>query len=503
MPTLEEKIARTISAHRMFESGDHVAMAVSGGADSMALAVILHRLAPRYSMSVSVAHFNHQLRGEESDEDERFVRDFAKKLGLKCVVESSDVRAFAQSRGMNEEAAARQRRYEFLRSLIGSGAANKIALGHTANDQAETFLMRLLRGAGTRGLAAIHPVLENAFVRPLLEATREDVEQFLCNEGLAWREDASNADRTRTRNRIRHELLPLLREQFNPEIVAQLARTAAQCRLDDQFLTQLAAARFNQIRQPLNSSGRNTGAEDSREGMALPIEGLMQLEPALFGRVVRLAIQTVCGHLFRIDENHVDSVGRLLKQGHSGDVLSLPHHLCVERVFDLLHFSQTPTRPRAGESYELTVPASGVLRLPYPRMTWRIRLLDQTLWQEEGAQESSLKTDKKRDGEQTHGGCFDYVKIASHLEASGSDHLIVRDARPGDRYQPRGRGHSVKVMDLLAALHVPASHRKGWPVLVAGEKVIWMWCGKEAREVAVSPASHQILVIDEVDERGE
>jgi len=221
-----ERVAEIITRYSMFQTGQRVAVAVSGGADSTCLLHVLFELAPRWNLHLSVIHLDHQLRGEESSEDARFVEQMAAALGLPFTLTEVDVAKLARERGENLEQLARQERRRFFLDHLRAGAADRVALGHTRSDQAETVLFRFLRGSGTAGLAGIRPVTDDGFVRPLIAIDRADVAQFLRDRKIAWREDSSNASLEFDRNRIRRELLPLLAREWNPAIAETLAHTA-------------------------------------------------------------------------------------------------------------------------------------------------------------------------------------------------------------------------------------------------------------------------------------
>ena len=498
---LQEKVVRTVLAYQMFLPGERVAVAVSGGPDSVAMLFLLHRLAARFSILLSVTHFNHRLRGEESDEEERFVKRLAGELGLECAASSGAVREFAKEKRMNEEAAARELRYRFFHELLESGKAAKIALGHTVNDQAETFLMRLLRGAGLRGLGAIHPVLEGRFVRPLIEVRRDEVLEFLRAESLPWREDSSNRDLRRTRNRIRHELLPGLQESYNPAIVAQLAHTAEQCRIDDQYLTKTARSIFEEclsaaIPKPLQTTSRHFARP-----VALSVNQMKELDPAIAVRVFRLAIEAVKKDLLRIDESHYEALHRLLNKGQSGDALDLPRGIRVERSFEYLLFHSAAEAEEDEEGdYELPLPLSGRVHLLFRGTVWQARLLDQKDWRAEFPRPAVFSSGRNQslDAMNRDRACFDFSKLSLCMESNNSDTLLVRNVRPGDRYWPRGMAHSIKVVDLLSRQHLAAGSRMRWPLLAAGREVVWTPGCVESQTVAATPSSRQIVVVEEL-----
>ena len=241
-----ELVAKTITRYSMFQPGQRVGAAVSGGADSVCLLHVLRDLAPRWNLRLTVLHLDHQLRGEESRQDAAFVRDLAAALDLPCESQETDVAALCRETGENLEQAARAARLQFFQRLIRGGTVDRIATGHTRSDQAETVLFRFLRGSGTAGLAGIRPVTHEAIVRPLLEIDRAAVEHYLRERGIAWRTDSTNASSAFARNRIRHELLPQLTRDWNPALAETLAHTADWAQAEEAYweseLARLAPA---------------------------------------------------------------------------------------------------------------------------------------------------------------------------------------------------------------------------------------------------------------------
>lgn len=295
----------------MLAPGDRVVAAVSGGADSVCLFDVLRELAPRAGAELAgVAHVNHKLRGDASDEDERFVAAIARRAGVPFF------RTEARIDGGNLEQTARLKRREFFAQLVSSGSATKIALAHTRDDQAETVLFRLLRGSGLSGLAGIHPVSSNGVIRPLIDVTRADVVEFLNARALSWREDASNADLRFARNRIRHQLLPQLAREWNPNIAAALAQ-----------LGELAFEEERCWQQTLPEASTSLSASE-----------LERMPRAAARRVVRRAIQAAKGDLKRVEFGHIERVLQL----KSGSAI-LPG-VKVRRSRDRIHFAGTSGR---------------------------------------------------------------------------------------------------------------------------------------------------------------
>src|SRR5260370_1154725 len=226
----------------MLRPGERVGVAVSGGADAVALLLLILELREKLGIVLSVVHFNHKLRGKASDADETFVAKLASKHGLDFHSASVDVAKKAKEERANLEDAARRARYDYFRSLVESGTCTRIAVAHTADDQAETVLAHLLRGTGLAGLGGIHPVA-GPVIRPLLSVRRGELRRFLRAKKQTWREDATNRDTKRMRARIRKKLLPLLQKQFQPEIVEHLATLAGLAREDEAFLDAVAEER--------------------------------------------------------------------------------------------------------------------------------------------------------------------------------------------------------------------------------------------------------------------
>lgn len=289
---LREPVLEYIRRHGLLKAGDRVGVAVSGGADSVALLRLLLELRSELGVVLSVAHFHHGIRGAEADADAEFVAGLASAHALELHSGSGDAPAHGRARGASLETAARELRYRFFAKLLESGAVDKVATGHTLDDQAETVLMKTLRGAGTRGLAGIHPALRSGMVRPLLGARRSDVEEYLRALGPVqdWREDSTNRDRKHLRNRVRHELVPLLERDFNPEVTRVLGETAEVARAEEEYWQREVERLLPQV-------------SPAEEG-SLMLKPLLALPLAVQRRLVRAALERAgAGFDFRHGED--------------------------------------------------------------------------------------------------------------------------------------------------------------------------------------------------------
>ena len=341
---LAQKIERAIRRERLLGPGMKVAVGCSGGADSVALVRLLAELKGPLGIRLLVVHLNPQLRGAEADADEGFVRRLAEWLELEFLVRREDVAARARQRKINVEEAGRLARLEFFASLIAGGKADAVAVAHTLDDQAETVLARILRGAGTRGLAGIYPVVEErvsfgsaqdkrrsssklVLVRPLLGVRRADLRDYLSEQEQAWREDATNLDRARLRNRLRLELLPQLSRVAGPAAIEHLARLADHARQEESFWSAYVEERFQ-------TRARRSGDEweVAVEGLLAPVLELARLparqaaeaQRAVARRLLRRTLAAVRGDLRRITQTHVESVLSLAEEGRSGQSVDLP-----------------------------------------------------------------------------------------------------------------------------------------------------------------------------------
>jgi tRNA(Ile)-lysidine synthase len=453
---LERKVRSTISKYCMLQPGDRVLVGVSGGADSTALLVCLHGLAREDRFSLFAGHLNHQLRGAEADEDERFVRALCAELGLSLVSEKTDVRGLAARRKLNLEDAARRVRYDFLRRTAEKLDCRKIAVGHNLNDQAESVLIRFLRGSGPDGLSGIHPVLDNLVIRPLLECSRAEVESYLHSRGRSHREDSSNMELKLRRNRVRHELIPYLEQHFNPRLLEALARSASRARDIAQYLELEAGAALERIRRAAGP-----------ESVSFSVKGLAGLHPIIRSGVVRRAIRECRGSLAGISDLHVREVIRLATSRHSGHSADLPGGLAASLQFDELILGLGQTRAGSGFCYQLSIPGSCVV--PEARLEFIAR---RGPWPE------------ARPDRSTH-AVLDADKLPAELR--------VRSRRAGDRYG--GPGHR-KVKGMLINARIPLSMRGLQPMVVAGDAVIWVPGFLPAGPFRACPRSGRCVILE-------
>ena len=273
-----KKVSKTIEKYNLLEQGERVVVALSGGPDSTALLAVLASIAPELDLSLIVAHFNHGLRGAESDEDEKFSRDLSDRMGLVFCAAKMDQNNY--KKGVSPEDFYRRERYGFLNKVAADYQARKIALGHNLQDQAETVLLNLLRGSGPEGLKGILPKRDGNIIRPLIEISRPEIISYLNKTGISYRQDSSNKNKMYLRNQIRTELIPYLQEKYNPKIEENLAQMAEILRAEDEF-----------IRQNTDEALQSSFIQRQQNSILLNIAYINKLPPAIRLRIFKTVLE--------------------------------------------------------------------------------------------------------------------------------------------------------------------------------------------------------------------
>ncbi|HEX4810369.1 MAG TPA: tRNA lysidine(34) synthetase TilS, partial [Bryobacteraceae bacterium] len=355
---LVQRVSQIITRYSMLSPGDRVGVAVSGGADSVVLLHVLHRLGSNLALNLTVLHVNHQLRGGESESDEEFVRELAGGLGLPVVVKRE------KPCGGNLEQEARDIRREFFAHCRKERLLDRIALGHTRSDQAETVLYRFLRGSGLAGLAGIRPLTATGLIRPLLDLNRKEVRAWAAKEGLMWREDTTNTDTRFVRNMIRNSVLPELSREFNANLEGVLAGTADLAAAEEDYWSREIRALAGSLITPCDL------------GLLIPAKSLMKQHIAVQRRIVRHAIEQVKGDLRSIDLEHVDAVLNVCRTRHGHDRVIIPGVDAI-RSFDVLLLTR-PGQLNAGErQYSVELTWNQKIVLPFGAGKIELRALNQ------------------------------------------------------------------------------------------------------------------------------
>ncbi|MDE3197666.1 MAG: tRNA lysidine(34) synthetase TilS [Acidobacteriota bacterium] len=445
--SLQETVAASLNSHGLLDRGRRIAVAVSGGADSVFLLHILQEL----GLAAAVLHVNHRLRGPDSDADQAFVAALAARLNLPLFTLTAPPAAG------NLEQEARRARYDFFARHMAAGLCDAVATGHTLDDQAETVLARFLRGSGTAGLAGIKPVTAQNVVRPLLDLRRAEIRGWLTAHSIPWREDASNENPGFLRNRLRLEILPRLME-INPALPEVLASTASWAAAEEAWweseLDRLAPAVFTFT--PETTLCRTTALS------ARPL--------ALQRRLLRRAILHVRGDLRAIDFRHIEAIRRLTESREGSGRLQIPG-LDIYRSFDWLRLAPPGFDSRLERDFEAPLSVSGAARLPERLLTIEMELVSPAAVYNDGMD----VVDRERSG----------------------DALTLRNWRPGDSYTPLGRTSPVKIKTLFQESRIPLWERRTWPVIVRGGEIVWSRGFGAASEFAAGPGTREGLRICE------
>ncbi len=457
--------------------GDRVGVAVSGGADSVALLRLLLQARAELGVALAVVHFNHKIRGIHADSDQRFVAELAARHELQFFCDSAETTHYARERGLSLEAAGRALRYGYFSRLLepalAAEAANVvpraldvIATAHTMDDQAETVLLRVLRGAGTRGLAGIFPKRpiasgqSPAVVRPLLQVRRTELREYLQTLGQEWHEDASNLDVKHTRNRLRRELLPLIEQEFNPSVVRVLAELAEVARGEEEYW-----------HHETKRADMERGADTAR----LPAgKSLLQKPLAIQRRLIR-ALAERAG--LRLEYQHVERILATIRsvQPNESKEVELPSGWVATCTGRELRLDQRVQREQAQPDYQYLLKVPGEVAIPE---------LDKL-----------LKAFRVPVGPGSSGYNQRHLLASDRLPSV----LVVRNWRPGDRFWLAHSKAPKKLKELLLRQRIAQPQRAQWPVVASGDRVVWVPGLGTSAEFLPASADTTAVVIEEVN----
>jgi len=480
MPSsLVRRVAKAARTRRLFSPRDRVLAAVSGGPDSVALLSLLTELAPPWNLVLWAVHINHGLRGAESEEDARFVASLCERLGVELISEQVDLTDPARRRSRQSlQEHAREARYAAIQRVGQALGADKIALGHTADDQAETLLMWMLRGSGTTGLAGIPPSRGPLFIRPLLDFSRADILAYLETQGLQFREDSSNAKLLYLRNRVRHELLPALK-RFNPAVLKVLRRQAEILREEDCCLQQWVSEHLARL---TNQDADGTAMVDRAALLALPL--------ALQRRMVRTLIRQTSGMIKAPTFGAVSAVLDQVVHGRSGSAITV-QGAQIARLYGRIQFRPRRAILNAPLSAcpEVTRDAEKGFALPVPS-TLRWPLTGQAIRVSVG---SSAAADLPIAPTQPRSiAIFDADRFTMELS--------VRSWRPGDVFQPLGMGgRRKKLQDYFADIKLPREERSRMPLIVAPEGILWVAGHRPDHRFCATTSTKRTVVAELLD----
>lgn len=491
-PTLEQRVLHFIQEHHLVSSQDKLLVAVSGGQDSVCLLHILVRLREELDIRLHVAHLNHQLRGAEAEADAGYVSELTRQLGIPATIEQSDVKSYQAQQRLSLEEAAREVRYTFLAEVAKSIGADRVAVGHTIDDHIETILMHLIRGTGTRGLCGLQPKqIRNSLtiIRPLLTVSRQETADYCHHQQLTPRVDASNLSLSPLRNRIRHQLLPLL-QSYNPGVSEALLRTARIASDDLAFLDKEIAQLWGEV------------VQEQENTIILDKERFLGLPSALKRHLLRASIERLLGNLKDIEARHIEQMMDALTKP-AGKRLSLPGGLIFSIEYDKYLIGADPAAlspfPILRDQFQLKIPGETLLPgwrieasilsredfTTTPFIKGRLKGLrpfkddsSPSPWKERGIEGVRLVEDL----------------FTAHFDLNKTgDKLLVRSRQPGDRFQPLGMSQPKKLGEFMIDTKIPHAWRQRIPIVCSPKHILWVVGWRIDERVKVSDTSQRVL----------
>lgn len=452
-----EKVKKTINRHHMLDEGDTVVVALSAGADSCALLSIMADLRNEYDLKIIIAHFNHGLRSGESDYEEIFCRNLAQKYQLPF--ESGKMASASVPGGESPEEYYRKERYRFLNQVAAFYKAKKIALGHHLSDQAETVLINILRGSGMEGLKGILPVRDQRFIRPLLDISKPEIMEYLKIKDLQYCSDSSNQSSAFLRNRIRLELIPLLKNRYNPQIEKELAQMAQIISRDHECLDHYT-------REILDWEN----IQNNKYSISFSAGFFARLPEALKYRFVKELLEGMTSDGKGIYYSHIHSVVDLARQNHTGKQVSLPFGLIAERQYDIILIKKGQTADKKDYQYSISIPGTVDLKERGIIISARQGRRDEVDFNKRGRFYFDL--------DEIRGG------------------LTLRNRRPGDWFEPLGTVGRQKVKKLFIDHKVPRLNRSNIAILADEISVLWIENMHLSDRVKISQKTSRVLILE-------
>lgn len=432
-----DKVMSYIRDNKMFNKGDKVIVGVSGGPDSICLIHILYALKDKLGINLVAAHVNHCLRGEEADKDEEYVKEFCKNTGIECFVKRVDVHKVSIDKGISSEMAGREVRYEFFKEILEKTNGQKIAVAHNANDQAETILMRIMRGSGLEGLVGIRAVRDDIYVRPILHITRKEIEEYCEYNKLNPRIDKTNLENIFTRNKIRLELIPYIEKNFNKDIIDGLNRLVDTIRKDNDYINSIAWEKYRKY------------CKNNKDEVIIYKDAFKEDE-AIVTRIIRMAFNELKGDLHNFERVHVYDIINIQRYS-TGKIVMLPNNIeAINNYGDIHIYIRKNKKLSNKEEYNLIVDCENSIK--NVGLNISLKLIKNTI-PKDFKKNNSIKY-------------FDYDKI--------NEDIKLRYRRNGDKFTPLGMKGSKKLKDLFIDLKIPKNERDSIPLICFGEEIAWV-----------------------------
>ena len=457
--SIENNFLKFIQQEKLIKKGDGIVVGLSGGPDSVCLLYLLISIREKIGINIAAAHLNHMLRGKAADEDEEFAKRLCEKLNIEFFSKKVDINKYSKEHSLSSEAAGRKVRYEFFNDVMKKLNYNKIATAHNANDQAETVLMRMMRGAGLEGLCGIPVNRENKYIRPILFLKREEIENYCKEKGVKPRIDATNLERIYSRNKVRLDILPYMKENFNQDVIEAINRMSILLQEDNKFIDKEVNKIFNDKCKIFNKS-----VTINKE--------VFLLEEAVIKRVIRKSIEYVSGNKYDVELKHIEDVEKIQKHG-TGKRINLPNNLIAINVYGDIKIK-----------YEQEVNSNNNVRI-----ITKSELMDNVIVFNDFRMEFKVIDNN----ENINYNKNSFIKYFNFDKINKG--ITIRYRKNGDRIIPIGLNGSKKVKDIFIDMKIPKEDRDSIPILEFDNNISWIVGIKQSNLYKVTKDTKKVLKI--------
>lgn len=453
-----EKVLSTINKYKLIEDGDKIVLGLSGGPDSVCLLHILYRLKEKLDIEVYAAHLNHQIRGIEAQKDALYITQLCENLGVTSFVKSIDVPKYCKENGLSVEEGARKLRYEMFEEIKQKTKSNKIAIGHNLNDQAETILMRIMRGTGLQGLRGIEYIRDNNIIRPILDIDRKDIEAYCEEYELNPRIDHTNLETIYTRNKIRLELIPYMKDNFNPNVIESIVRMSNSLKTDSDYIQEESEIKFKEV-----SNLQENACE-------IDIQKYSKLHNAIKVRVLRKGIKHILGDTNFVDQKHIEDIMQLEDNKKIDKMITLPRGIFAYRRKNTILLTN---KEIVNETIEFcyNLPSNGFIKVKELNLVLETQTMNIDRYK-------SMKLDKKSKA-------FDFGKVKGGI--------VVRSRHEGDKIKLSAG--SKKIKDLFIDLKIPREERCNVPIIVDEQGILCVGDYRNSENYKIDNNTKEVLKI--------
>jgi tRNA(Ile)-lysidine synthase len=463
---LLEQVKSDISKYRLLEKGDAVVAGISGGADSTCLLRVLKELQSGMDLKIHAVHVNHGLRGREADEDQKFVEEICAQWDIPLETFKADIKSISRERGISTEEAGREERYRLFGQVLKATGANKIAVAHQKEDQAETVMLHILRGTGIDGLCGMN-IIQGNIIRPLLNVSRRQIIRFLDQNNISYRIDSTNLDSDYTRNRIRNRLFPDISEMFMINPAVQLLRLSEIMREDRDFLNDEAQKAYNIVKT------------DNKNDIGISVGELLNYHPAIIKRIIRLAWEKINKNRKNLEQVHVEQVFDLCLKNQTGKRVVLPNKIEARISYGQLIFSKRPEEIDEGYYYDVKTDGMTIAERAGGALYGSILPAKEAF-------ERYGDPDKLKENSLVQ--LFDYDKLCGGIN--------LRNRQPGDRIRPYGSSGEKKLKEYFIDKKIPRENRFLTPLIACNDRIAWIIGMRTSQEFKANRDTETILVLE-------